>query len=140
MTDGDPVALLDGGRAHPRRHDLAGGAGAELDRALHQLGGLGVEGALVGGALDERGELLGAACGAQLLLGLDAHAAHDRVGRAVEHPDGPAAQRREAAHEALGGAGGLERTGDGDVLGHHLAEDHRHDGAERQADAERRSA
>ena len=66
------VARLDADGAHPRRHDLAGGAGAELDRALHQLGGLGVERALVGRALDERGELLGAARRAQLLLRLDA--------------------------------------------------------------------
>ena len=35
--------------AHARRHDLARGPGAELDRALHQLGRLGVQGPLVGG-------------------------------------------------------------------------------------------
>ena len=118
-------------------HDLARGAGAELDAALHQLGGLGVQRALDGGALDEGGELLRAAGRAELLLGLDAEAAYDRVGRAVEGPDRPLVQGGEAAHEALRVAGGLQRHGHGDVLGHHLAEDHRQHGAERQADAER---
>ena len=83
----DAVAVLDGRGAHARRHDLAGGAGAELDRALDELGGVGVEGALVGRALDQRGELLRAARRAQLLLRLDAEAPHDRVGRAVERAD-----------------------------------------------------
>ncbi len=132
----DPVAVLDGRRAHARGHDLARGAGAELDRALHQLGGLGVEGALVGGALDQRGQLLRAARGAQLLLRLDAEAPHDAVGGAVEGPDRRPGERGEAAHEALGGACGLQRPGDRDVLRHHLAEDHGQHGAEREAETE----
>ena len=82
-----PVVLLERGGAHPRRHDLAGGAGAELHRALHQLGGLDVERALVGRALDQRGELGRAARRAELLLRLDAEPADERVGRAVEQPD-----------------------------------------------------
>ena len=134
---GGAVGLVDGRGAHPRGHDLPCGAGAELDAALHQLGGLGVQGALVGGTLDQGGELLGAARRAELLLGLDAEAAYERVGGAVEHPDRPLVQGREAAHEALGVASGLQRHGQGDVLRHHLAEQHREHGAERQADAER---
>ena len=140
MTGGDPVAVLDGGGPHAGGHDLAGRAGAELDRALDELGGVGVEGALVGRPLHERGELLRAPGGAELLLRLDAEAAHDRVGRPVERPDRSAREGGEAAHEALGAAGGLQRPGDGDVLGHHLAEDHRHHGAEDQAECRARAA
>ena len=51
---------------------------------------------------DQRGQLGGAARRAQLLLRLDAEAADDRVGRAVEHPD-------RAAHH--GGEGALEAAG-----------------------------
>ena len=99
---GGPVARLDAGGAHPRRHDLAGRTGAELDRALHQVGGLVVERALVGGALDQRGELGGAARRAELLLRLDAEPAHDRVGGAVEQPDRQLVDRGEPPLEATG--------------------------------------
>ena len=138
LDDGaGPVPLLDGRGAHPRRHDLPGGAGAELDAALHELGGLGVQGALVGGALHEGGELLGAAGRAELLLRLDAHPTHEGVGRVVEQPDGPARRGGEAPHEALGGPRRLERLGQCEVLGDHLAEEHREDRAEAQADRHR---
>ena len=85
---------------------------------------------LVGRALDQRGELGGAARRAQLLLRLDAEPADDRVGRAVEQPDrARALTRGEPALEALGGPGGLHRPRDREVLRHQLAEDHGQDGA-----------
>ena len=121
------------------RHDLAGGAGAELHRALHQLGGVGVEGALVGRALRSarraRSELRAersSSCGSM------PSAAHERVGRAVEQPDRAGSSRGEAR---AGSAGWRGRSPCGramrEVLGHQLAEDHRQDGADGQADADR---
>ena len=112
--------------AHPRRHDLAGGAGAELHRALHQLGGVGVEGALVGGALrsseassvELRAER-SSSCGSMPRRRTIA------LAEPLSSRIGPAHHGGEAAQEALGGAGGLHRLGDREVLGHQLAEDHR---------------
>ena len=65
------------GHLHAGRHDLAGGARPEGDRALHQVGGLGVEGALARRASGQRGELVGGPRRAELLLRLDAERAHD---------------------------------------------------------------
>ena len=73
---------------HPRRHDLVGAAVAERERALQQRRRC--PSSSVPCAADrahERGELLGAARGGELLLRLDAEAAQERVGRAVEHAD-----------------------------------------------------
>ena len=79
---------------------------AELHRALHQLGGVGVEGALVGGArrsgeassVELRAER-SSSCGSM------PEAPHDRVGRAVEQPDRPPVDGGEAALEAPGWRG-----------------------------------
>ena len=59
----------------------------------------------VGRAADQRGELVGGARRAQLLLRLHAEAPHDRVGRPVEQPDRPGHHGGEPAHEALGARG-----------------------------------
>ena len=127
-------------RDHPRAggHGVPGAAVAERERALDQLGGVQGERAPLGGVLDERGELLGAAGRGELLLGLDADAAQDAVGGAVEEPDRPGDGAGEAALEAGDGARGGQRPGDREVLGHELPEDHRHDRGGDEADRDRR--
>ena len=50
---------------------------------------------------------------------------------------GQAHHRGEDALEALGGAGGLHRARDREVLRHQLGEDHRHQRADRQPDGDR---
>ncbi len=133
LDHGDrPVVLLQARGADPRGHDLAGGAGAELHRALHQLRGLDVQGAEVGRPLDQ-GRQLGRApadrsssCGSMPSRRTTAFAEllSSRIGRALT--------RVNVRWNELGRARGLHRPGDGEVLGHELAEDH----GQRRADGE----
>ena len=78
---------MDAGAAHARRHDVVRRALAEAERAGQHACGRDVEGAGLGGALDETRELLGRARPRQLLLRLDAEPTQEGVGRAVEHDD-----------------------------------------------------
>ena len=128
-------------RAHPRGHDLAGGAGAELHRALHELGGVGVEGARrsaeraisEASSVEHRAER-SSSCGSipsRRTIAL-AEPLSSRIG--------PRITAVKPALEALGRPGDVHRLGDGEVLRHQLAEDHRDHGAEHQADRRPRSA
>ncbi len=139
QLDDRPGAVVDveAHRPDAGRHDLAGRAAAELHPAFHQLGGLGVERALLGGRWMSEASSVERTRRAQLLLWLHAEPSHDGVGRAVEEPDGQAHHGGEVALEALGGARRLHRPGDRHVLGDQLAEDHGRDGAEDQADRHR---
>ena len=95
------------------------------------------ERALLGRAPHERRELLRRARRRQLLLRLDPDPPQDGVGRAVEQPHDPARGAREPAQEALDGARRRQRLRDREVLGHELAEDHRHAGGEHERDHQR---
>ncbi len=134
---GDRVGGVDARHLHARGHDLRRGARPEGHRALDEVGGLVVQRPLEGAASGQGGQLVGAPRRAQLLLRLDAQRAHQGVGRAVEQPDGPGHHAGERADEALGAARDRQRQGDGQLLGHQLAEDHRGHGREDQAEGDR---
>jgi hypothetical protein len=98
-----------------------------------------VDRAGLGGASHERQQLLRRARRRELLLRLDADAAQQPVGVAVEEPDQRPRHGREHALERHDDDRRRERSGDGDVLGHQLTEDHlepgRHDQGQHQGDA-----
>src|SRR5699024_12638518 len=88
-------------------------------------GGLLGERPLIGGALDQHRELVGAAGGAELLLRLDAEGTHHGVGVAVEQADRQAEELREQPLDAAPQLGRAQRPRDRHVLGYELAADRR---------------
>ena len=81
--------VVDADRLHrAARHERVGGVLlAEADRPGEQRERLGLEGALLARRADEELELLERADRGELLLRLDAEAAHRPVGGAVQEPD-----------------------------------------------------
>ncbi|GDY55216.1 hypothetical protein SVIO_058390 [Streptomyces violaceusniger] len=111
---------------HARGHHVLGGQLAQVERTDEQLGRVLLQRALGGRVAGQRHQLVRRTGGGQLLGGLQAHAAHQAVGRVVEVVD----QRGEGGGEgALRGGdrlGHVQGAGDGPVLGHQLPGDHQH--------------
>ncbi len=116
---------------HPRRHDVLRGQIGEIEGADEQLGGVGLQRALLGGVPGQRHQLLRAARRGQLFGGIQAHPADHVVRGVVEMPD----ERLEGGAEAALGGGDLlrdhQRMGDGPVLRDQLADHHQHDRGDR---------
>ena len=122
---------------HPRGEHVPGPLVRERGRPDEQRRGVRAEGAALGGAADQRHQLLGGAGRGQLLGRLDADSPHQPVGRVVQQRDHRPEQPGEAAHRPLHRPCRRQRPGDGDVLRDQLAGHHRHRGREHQRDRHR---
>ena len=121
------VALAEGVQAAAVGHDVGGAERAHAYRVDEEVRRGHVEGALLDGMLDEGGQLGGGARRRNLLLRLDPHAGEHPVRGPAEHPDDGAGDGGEHHLEGGDALGRGHRVGQGEVLGHELAKEHRED-------------
>ena len=118
---------------HPRRAHVGGSTVAERDAARDEVSRLRLEGALLRGAAYEGVQLLGHPGRRELFLWLDVHRPKYPIGRTVKPADRPGHRRGERSHRALCCVRDASRQGDREVLRDQLADEHRHDCADRDA-------
>lgn len=120
-----------------RRHHVLRGEVREVQGAHEQLGGVRLEGALLGGVAGQGHQFLRSARGGQLLGGFDADAAYRPVRGVVQVRDEGAERGAEQALGRRDALGDGQRRRDRPVLGDELADDHQEDGRQSRADDQR---
>ena len=127
---------MDRHQALARQQHLGHGAGIEVECAGHEPILVVVEQTLATGLLDQSGNLVVAEGRGDLVLGLDPQQPDHQVGDRVEDYDERLEDRDDRQHERTEDQRGAIGADEGEVLRHHLAEDHMGEDDDRHRDHE----